>query len=110
MVWQISSGVGSLPTCALRAAGDGGAAVSRGRAAKVGSAADAAKVGSMLGASDEGGVALACAYAPVLQQVSAQINNCPAHRFMWTQHLACGGMHATLRAGGASKLLTNFLP
>jgi hypothetical protein len=36
----------------------------------------------MLDASDEGGVALACAYAPALQQVSAQINNCPAHRFI----------------------------
>ena len=47
--------------------------VSRGRTAKVGSGLDA---------SDEGGVALACAYAPALQQVSAQINNCPAHRFI----------------------------
>ena len=56
--------------------------VSRGRTAKVGSGLDAAKVGSMLDASDEGGVALACAYAPALQQVSAQINNCPAHRFI----------------------------
>ena len=53
--------------------------VSRGRTAKVGSGLDA---------SDEGGVALACAYAPALQQVSAQINNCPAHRgpntYLWS--------------------------
>jgi hypothetical protein len=98
MVWQISSAVGSLLACAVRAGGDGCGAFATGRAAKVGSPAEAAKVGSALessgvdgselDASDEGAVALACANAAALQQARPQISNGPANRVMRTNALA----------------------
>jgi hypothetical protein len=92
IVRQMSSAVGGLPTCALGAAGADCAAISRGRAAKVGSALKAAKVGSTLDASafvasDEGAVALACACAPALQQARPQISNGPVNRIMRTNAL-----------------------